>query len=213
MQFTKDWTKEDNDFLRKLIKERKTPDEITEIIGIEKLEKNPKKKYVGRFSEFILNEISATPKNTLYNLKQEKSKYFKDKINYIINFETDSNQVYFIDLVYIEDKQSPFPNIPIFNISFTIEQQHDLSNSLKYEKDTDKGEFFELMNRMSYILIDVDKIIRLNNPNIVYMIGETTNPQKINAYRDIIKTTFLNFKELKGYSSFNLGKPSYYYYI
>ena len=76
MEFTEDWTKKDNDNLRQLIKEKKTPDEIISIIGREKLEKNPKKKYVGKFSDFILNEIFATPKKTVYKLEQEESKLF-----------------------------------------------------------------------------------------------------------------------------------------
>jgi hypothetical protein len=83
---------------------------------------------------------------------------------------------------------------------------------LKYEEETNKGEFFELMNRISYILININNFVRIDIPNLVYMIGETDNLQKINAYRDIIKNTFKNIKETKGYSSFNLGKPAYYYF-
>ena len=120
MKFNKDWTKEDNDILRQLLKENKTPDEIVNIIGIDKLEKNPNKKYVGKFSQFILNEIFTKPKKTIYSLFQTNSTNFKNKINYNAKFNTDSGNEYVLDLVYVEDSISPFPTRPMYNISFTI---------------------------------------------------------------------------------------------
>lgn len=210
MTFNENWSKEDNDLLRKLIKENKSPDEIVAIIGFEKLEKNPKKKYVGKFSEFILNEITSTPKKTLYTLKQDESTAFKGNLNYHAFFSTDSDVEYVLDLVYIKDKLSPYQNIPMFNISFTTKEQYDYMDYVKYERETNKNEHLELMSRLIYIIEDINIYLTSKYGEIVYIIGETPNPKKINMYRDIIKNS-LNYNELKGKSSINLGKDVYYY--
>ena len=213
MNFNDDWSKEDNDKLRQLIKEHKTPDEIISIMGFEKLDKNPKKKYVGKFSEFVVNEIYIRePKNTIYTLTQNKSTHFPNNLDYEASFKTNSEENYILDLIYIEDLFSPFPNRSMYNISFTTKFQHDLTNSLKYEKETGKDEFFEIMSRLTYILCDIDNYIITKIPNIVYIIGETPNPQKINSYRDLVKTSLSQYQELKGNSSINLGRPVYYYF-
>jgi hypothetical protein len=211
MKFTEDWSKKDNDKLRQLIKEKKTINEIISIIGLEKLKNNPKQKYVGKFSDFILNEIFSTPKKTLYSLYQNYSNIFKDKLNYTATFNTDSGEEYILNLIYVEDLNSPFPNEPMYNISFTIKNQYDLLDYLKYENETNKDELLEIISRLIFIITDIDNLIKNKYPNIIYIIGETDNLQKINIYRNIIKNS-LNYKELKGKSSINLGKPVYYYW-
>jgi len=212
MEFTKDWTKEDNKILRDLIKEGKTPFQIVDIIGYDKLRKSPNKKYVGKFSEFILNEIYAKPKETVYKLHQEVSKCFPDNIDYIIKFKTNSEQEYILSIVYVEDKISPFPGESMFNISFTIKEHYDIMNYLKYEKETNRGEIIEITKRLIYIMNDMDILIKNRVTTPIYIIGETDNPQKINFYRNIIKNSIIDFEEIKGKSSINLGKGSYYYY-
>jgi NADH:ubiquinone oxidoreductase subunit C len=213
MIFTDIWSKNDNDKFRELVKDHKTPDEIISIIGIDKLNNNPKKKYVGRFSDFILNEITSKSKETIYSLYQKKSEIFNNRIDYSAKFETDSGEKYILDLVYVEDSKSPFPNKSMYNISFTIENQHDLTNSTKYEKETGKGEHFEVVSRLMYIISNIDVLIRINIPNIIYIIGDTMNQQKINFYRNIIKNSLSDYKELNGNSSINLGKSGFYYYL
>jgi hypothetical protein len=210
MDFNKDWEKEDNDLLRKLIKENKSPDEIVSIIGFEKLEKNPKKKYVGKFSDFILNEITSIPKKTLYTLKQDESTSFKGNLNYHAFFRTDSGVEYVLDLIYVEDIMSPYKNKSMFNISFTTKEQYDSTSATKYEKETNKNEHLELMSRLIYIIEDINIYLTSKYGEIVYIIGETSNPKKINMYRDIIKNS-LNYNELKGKSSIILGRDVYYY--
>ena len=175
-------------------------------------QKNPKKKYVGKFSDFILNEIFATPKKTVYKLEQEESKYFPGNLNYLAKFNTDSGEEYILNLLYVEDLISPFPNRPMYNISFTIAEQYDLTNYIKYEKDTDKGEHFEVVSRLIHIISNVDLLISNEYPNVIYIIGETENIKKINFYRDIIKNSLKNYSELKGDSSINLGRSAFYYW-
>jgi len=212
MNFTEYWTKQDNDYLRKLIKEHKSPNDIISIMGREKLEKNPKKKYIGRFSDFILDEIYAKPKKTHFTLKQKKSNHFSGKLNYNVFFNSDSGEKYILDLVYVEDSISPFPDRSMYNISFTIKNQYNLDDYLEYEKDTNRGELLEVVSRLIYILSYIDVWIRIEIPDVVYIIGETENPQKINIYRDIIKNSLKDYHEIKGNSSINLNKPAYYYF-
>ena len=99
----------------------------------------------------------------------------------------------------------------MYNISFTIKDQYNLDDYLEYEKNTNKGELFEIVSRLIYILTNIDVWIRNDFPNIIYIIGETENIQKINIYRNIIKNSLKDYNEVKGDSSINMGKPVYYY--
>jgi len=212
MIFNKDWTKEDNDILRGLIKEGKTPKEIVSIIGYDKLNKNPKKKYVDKYSDYILNEIFIKPKETEYKLNKIYSPREKGHIDYKIEFKTKSDYDYILDLIYLRDIRSPFPMKPLYNISFTIKEQHNLTNNNIYEIETNKGEIIELMKRLIYILNDVNILIKSKIEYPIYLIGETNNTQKINFYRNVIKDSLKNFTERKGNCSYNGGKQCYYYY-
>lgn len=205
------WAKEDSYKFRQLTKEKKTPDEIIEFFGRTKLLENPKRKYVGVFSNFILNEIYMTPKETVFNLKVDKSKHFKNKLNYKAEFKTSSNNEYILNLEYVEDSISPFKKDPMYNISFTIKEQYDITDYSKYEKETNKGEIIELTKRLIYVIKVIDTIIRTEIENPIYIIGITDNQQKINFYRNIIKDSIKDYKEILGKSSINLGKDAYYY--
>lgn len=211
MEFTKGWTKGDNDELRKLIKDGKTPDEIINIIGYEKLRKHPYKKYVGQFNKFILNEIYFQPKKTIYNVIIEPSMYYNGYLNYISKFETDSGQKYIIDFVIVKENDGQFKDHNIFNLSFTIEENRDFTNYKKYEKETNKKEHIELTKKLIYVIQETIKIIKINYDNIIILIGETENKKKINFYRNIIKDSLDNIIEIKDKSSFTNGLSAYYY--
>ena len=129
------WTKEDNKQLRNLIKEHKTPDEIISIMGYDKLRENPKKKYVSQYNEFILKEIFAQPKETLFSIGQEYSKIFSNVINYYSPFKTDSGQEYIVDFIYVKETKNQFKDNNVFNLSFTTKEQHNLTDYKNYENN------------------------------------------------------------------------------
>jgi len=210
MEFTENWTKKDNDYLRSLIKEGRSSTEIIEIIGYEKLRMNPKKKYVGKFNEFILNEIFARPKETIFSIKQEKSKYYTNEINYYSPFKTDSGQEYIIDFIYVKE-ENQFKNDNVFNLSFTTKENRDLINHKKYETETDKNEIIELTKRLIYVIEKSIGFISLNYNKIVLLIGETEHPTKIKFYRNIIKDSLPEYEEIEDVSSFTNGLKSYYF--
>jgi len=101
---------------------------------------------------------------------------------------------------------------PIYNISFTIKEQHNLRNNNIYEMETNKGEIIEIMKRLIFILNDVNILIKSKIEYPIYLIGETNNIQKINFHRNVIKDSLKTFIELKGDCSYNNGKQCYYYY-
>jgi hypothetical protein len=206
------WTKEDNSRLRKLISEGKNPSEIIEIMGYDKLRENPKKKYVSNYNEFILNEIFAKPKETEFVIGREKSKYFKDKMNYYSTFKTSSGQEYVVDFVYVQEKNQ-FKNDNVFNLSFTIKENRDLDNYNKYEEETNKKELIELTKRLIYVIIESIDVIKLKYKNVIILIGETENPQKINFYKNVINDSFKNIEEIEDISLYTNGKRAYYYKI
>ena len=164
------WTKEDNTRLRKLISEGKTPSEIIEIMGYDKLRENPKKKYVSNYNEFILNEIFAKPKQTDFVIGREKSKYFNDKMNYYSTFKTSSGQEYVVDFVYVQEKDGQFKNDNIFNLSFTTKENRDLTDYKKYEDETNKKELIELTKRLIYVVIESIDTIKLKYKNVIILI-------------------------------------------
>ena len=207
------WTKEDNTRLRKLISEGKTPSEIIEIMGYDKLRENPKKKYVSNYNEFILNEIFAKPKQTDFVIGREKSKYFNDKMNYYSTFKTSSGQEYVVDFVYVQEKDGRFKNDNIFNLSFTTKENRDLTDYKKYEDETNKKELIELTKRLIYVVIESIDTIKLKYKNVIILIGETENPQKIYFYRNIINNSFPNIEEIEDISSYTNGLKAYYYKI
>jgi len=205
------WTKEDNKQLRQLIKEGKTPTEIRKIIGVDKLEEHPNKKYLYNYNSFLINEIKAQPKDTDYNFKPEKSKIYPDDWNFYSEFKTTSGQKYFIDFIYVKETKNNFKNSDVFNISFTTEEQRDFNDYDKYEGETNKKEHIELIKRMIFIIDGSMKRIKVVYSNPIILIGETKNPQKINFYRNIIKDSLPNVTEIEDVSDFTNGMKAYYY--
>jgi hypothetical protein len=207
------WTKEDNKKLRTLIKEGKSVSEIREIIGDNKLRENPKKKYVNTFNRFKLMEIVAKQLKTDYIFQIEKSKFYENEYNFTANFKTLSENEYIIDLILIKEYENQFKNNNILNISFTLAKNRTFDNYKKYEEETKINEHFEIIKRLMFIIPDSLKKIKKNYSNIILLINETENPQKINFYRNVIKDSFSDVIEIEDTSNFTNGLKAYYYII
>lgn len=220
MNFNINWTKDDNDMLRSLIRIGKDDLFIREYFGNDKLFYHPNKKYylsnrtsskpifkkkIEDFSGFI-NEIKYEQLKTDFIFDFEKSSNFKDKFNYIYRFQTEKGTRYIVDLIYLNDIIGPFSNRDIYNISFTIE--HNRNNN--YEGQTFLNEGHEIIKRLIFIFRDFDN--RFSN-NSIYLIGETIDKRKINWYRKLIEDSFSNIVETKGISSFTNGLDGYYFEI
>ena len=223
MVFTSDWTKQDNDKYRSLIKERKSVDDIISIMGLEKLKHKPNGSYcyggvLKNFGEF-LNEITYTEKWTEISLNVKKSKYFKGD-NYEFYFKTDNGNEYVFEFVYYIETVGPFIGYNLYNLSFTTKQQKEVSDKIKndtiktniYEQITDRNESHEIFKRLIYLFRHFHTYYG-KRQNSIYVIGETTNSKKINYYRNSIKSSFDDVIETKGESSINLSKDVYYYEI
>lgn len=224
MNFNEHWTKEDNNLYRKLVKERKTPDEIISIMGIEKLKHKPNGYYssggiLKNFNNY-LKEIVYTEKYTTFNLNVQRSKYFKDENNYIFTFKTDNNFEYVFEFIYYKDSVGPYVNYNLYNLSFTSLEQKNKSDLIDndklkteiYEKPTDRNEIHDLIKRLIYIFNHFHNYYG-KRQNAIYFIGETENLQKIIFYRDLIKSSFKNVIETKGDSTINLNLPVYYFEV
>ena len=239
MEFNEHWTKKDNDLMRQMIKEHKSRKEIIKFFGEEKVSHHPKKKFavehslpnfdiikqqirlkkinriqevciLKKYGEYIKEEIKIYPKFTTYDLKRKFSDDYPTKYDYLAEFKTDSNTYYMLSLIYVEDVVSPFPNQPMYNISFTTKEQY---GTVEYEEETHKNETIELMKKIMYILLDInDLVIRKYLSNPIYIIGETDNIQKIKFYQNIMRDSLPEYKEIKGKSSVNNGKDVYYYF-
>lgn len=222
MKFNKNWTKEDNKKLLNLIKEGKSVDYINDYFGNDKLFYHPSKKYyisnksapvpifkkkIDDFSGFI-NEIKYNELKTDFIVDFEKSEHFSDEFNYIYKFKTNSGNKYVVDFVYLQDSIGPYANCNIYNISFTLETNRDLSNYKDYEKTTLLNEEHEIIKRIIFIFKDFDN--RFGN-NCIYMIGETEDKRKITWYRTLIKDSFEGIKETIGDSSFTNGLNAFYF--
>ena len=109
MIFDENWTKEDNNLLRKLNKEGKSFEEKVNIMGLDKLKQHPKKKYIFDFSDYVLNEIKLHAKQTSYNIIPKKST-FPNEIDYEVSFVTNSNTEYILDFIMYYDTVSVFKN-------------------------------------------------------------------------------------------------------
>lgn len=223
MEFNKNWTKEDNKKMREMIKMKISPDKINEFFGNDKLFYHPNKKYYNSsksslpsfkekifdFSGFI-NEIKYEPLKTDFIYDYKKSDHFKDEFDYIYRFQTNSGNRYIIDFIYLNDNIGPFPKRDIYNISFTLEENHNLSNHIDYEKQTLLNESSEIVKRIIFILQDFN--MRFGE-KCIYLLGETVDKRKINWYRNLIKDSFNNVKETIGISSYTNGLTAYYYEI
>jgi len=224
MEFNKYWTKEDNDKLRQFIKENKSVYFIRKYFGNDKLFYHPSKKYylsnksgtiptfktkIEDFTGFI-NEIKYEELKSDFEIDWEKSKKFNNEFNYFYKFQTESGNRYIVDFIYLKDTIGPFINQDIYNLSFTLEYNHNLSDYKDYEKLTILKEQHELIKRLIFI---VKNFYNKFGNNCVFLIGKTEDVRKINWYRNLINDSFDNIIETEGVSSFTNGKGAYYYEI
>jgi len=224
MEFNINWTKIDNDKLRSLIIEGKSSDEIRNYFGNDKLFYHPDKKYYysGRstsipsfktkitdFTGFI-NEIKYNEIKTDFHINVKISQHFEKQFNYIYTFQTNSGNRYIVDFVYLKDNIGTYKNRDIYNISFTLEKNRNLSNSKDYEKLSFLKEEHEIIKRIIFIFKDFnDKF----GEDCIYLVGETEDKRKINWYRNLIQDSFDDIKETEDVSSFTNGMKAYYYEI
>jgi len=187
-----------------------------------------KRRYISNYNKYLkknnnynfLTEIVYTKLKTTYKKKFEMNNIFQGEYNYYFIFDTNSDTEYILQFDYYRDYIGPFKGEHLYNISFTTYQQYLSSLSAKtdiqqediYEKITNNKEEIEIMKRLLYIFNDFHNNI---NPHIdsMYVIGETDDLRKINVYKDLVKTSISNIKEIKGESSINKGKPVYYFHI
>ena len=219
---------------RKLIKERKSIDEIKSIIG-EPINHHPKGKFkYGKLLPYnnFLYEIKFQPKEIEYVTKYENSYFFENLKNIVIDFDiNDIDYVLFLQC-FIENNIS-FKDKIIYNISFTTKEKYLIYKEkleqilneqgfileddivlLKhiFEKETNYGNIIQIFNALSYILINLSMSIIKNEGYCIYMIGETDNIQKIDFYKKSIESSFKNYKLSRDYSQY-YSKLCYYYEI
>ena len=222
MNFNIHWTREENDELRSLIKEGKSPKFIRDHFGNDKLFYHPSKKYylssksgsipkfknkIEDFTGFI-NEIKYEELKTDFIFDFKKSDHFANKFDYFYTFQTNSGNRYVMDFIYLIDEIGPYPNKDIYNLSFTLELNKNLSDHEEYEKQTNLKESHELMKRLIFIMKDFDQRF---GKNCIYLIGESEDKRKIKWYRNLIKDSFVEVEETIGTSSFTNGFNGYYY--
>jgi len=223
MEFNVNWTKEDNDQLRKFIKEKKSEEFIRNYFGNDKLFYHPGKKYhisgksgsiptfknINDFSGFI-NEIKYDELKTDFKIDFTKNPIFENQFNYIYTFQTNSGNRYVVDFIYLKDNIGPFKERDIYNISFTLEKNRNLSNYVDYEKISYLNENHELMKRLIFIFKDFNN--KFGN-GCVYLLGETEDIGKINWYRNLISDSFSNVKKTESVSSFTNGMKAFYFEV
>lgn len=229
MQFNKNWTKEDNDVLRQMNIDKKSEKEIIEFFGKEKLLYHPKKKFHKsksihtRFNNFI-NEIKIEPKLTEFTYKNLASLNYPTKKDIFVNFSI-NNHDYVIILFYLYEN-----NIKSYELLFTTKEQyaeyektmndilnlpgnhftdneHEILKEI-LEKKTKYDELYDLLQSISYILIELYNDLKEIHGNIIFSITET----KIKLYKNIIKDSFPSFNYFtKTIKIRNVEEIIYYY--
>ena len=207
MKFNDNWTKEDNDLYRKLIKENKSISDIISIMGIDKLRKNPKGKFISNFSKFMLEEIGFSRKNVIFSLDFSVSRLNISKQNYHVKFKSKNQNDYIVDFFYMKDNIGPYKNQDCYNLSFTLAQNYNISDNDIYELETNKNEEFDVLSKILFI---VDQITETYKIKIV-IVGLTKNDVKNQMYLYMIKS--MNKEYILGESSINNGLDVYYVII
>jgi len=171
--------------------------------------------------EFI-TEIKITPEKTNYEISERKSDIYPNKLDYVIGFKNEE-VCYIISLFYYI-----ISDVETYNILLTTKKQWDdylskleLVRSKGYLTDNERDELvnivevetglnqlYGVMKKISYIIFDFFK----DNSDIIISLGETRNPVKINLYRNIIKSSFVNIEEI-GNKLDDVGNKYYLYKI
>lgn len=169
----------------------------------------------------FITEITISPEYTDYIFSKKLSDIYKDKFDYIINFQNNGVD-YIISLFYYV-----IDNIETYNILLTTQTQWDeyekklndirdkgyITNEERselvniVEKETGLNHLYPVMKKISYVLFD---IFEKELDNSILSIGETKNMVKINLYRNIIKNSFSNIEEL-GEKFDDVGNRYYLY--
>ena len=187
-----------------------------------------KKNYISTYNKYLksighydlISEIKYTGIDTLYKKQFDKNDIFTNEYNYYFIFKCDSNIEYILQFDYYKDIVGSFIGYDLYNVSFTTYDQYlrsllakkEIQQEEIYEEQTNNNETTELMKRLVYIFQDFHDNINPHKKS-VYVVGETKNPVKIRWYRNLIKDSIINIKEVKSESSINKGKPVYYFYI
>lgn len=116
--------------------------------------------------------------------------------NNVILFKCNSNTEYRFDLI----KE---PNENIYHLGFSL-SDNDLDNSDEYEKPTNKQESLEVLNRLIWILKDIDKNIEVDE----YCIGSTGNNKKDRIYEYILN--YVSSWEKRDCSAYKEGWALYF---
>jgi len=216
MIFNENWTKEDNDYMRKMIREGKSQDDIIKHFGEEKVLFHPKKKFhkthkaiYTKMFDFV-NEIKINPEKTEFTHKRKNSIAYTNKEDIFISFKVNEHE-YIIALFYMfendiisyellfttkqqfeqyEKRMKEFLLIP--GNHFTNEEQNELKNILK--KETNFNELFTLFKSLTYIINELYNDIKFFYGDITFSITETDNPKKIRLYKNLIHDSFPDFK-------------------
>jgi hypothetical protein len=214
MIFNDKWTKEVNDQYRKMIKEKKSYDEIKENLG-DLMNYHPKNKFkfesilsYNRF-QFLIKEITFYPKYIYFEYNNIQSLRYEDQNDIICFFEI-SNIEYVLLLECLIENNNSFNNQIVYNIFFTTKEQYN--NFIKIiskltideienkfielqeivEKQTLKDDAIKIFNALSYILLKMKNHIK----NCTYMISETDDYRKFNFYKQSIEESFTNNYQL-----------------
>jgi len=183
-------------------------------------------KTIKKYNDFV-NEMKISPSRVDFNTTYIKSPFYDNKDDIIAKFTLNKHDYIILLSYFIDD------NIESYNILFTTQKQYDTYTQKLYqiikskqpgdiltddehkelvniiEKETEYNELFPLLKNISYILIYLYNNMRLIYGDIIFSIGDTTNPVKVKLYRNIIKDSFPNFVETKTIDS--QGNDIYYY--
>lgn len=188
--------------------------------------------YLKNYKEYIesmglefrlpLNEMLYTPLTTKYFTEPIKSKYFENRFDYNVWFDTEKSKIetghtYVFQFQYYKDTIGPFRNLPLCNICFTTKEQYEETKDMNsveaykiYELPTGNNEREELIQRLLYLFTEFHNNYGKEN-KYIYVIGETENIIKTNYYKKLIEDSIPNVGIINGESSINLGKNVYYF--
>jgi len=161
-------------------------------------------KFISNFDNFILNEIKFSRKNIDYSLEFSTSTLDKEKQNYHVKFLSKNKNQYIIDFLYVKDILGPYKNKGCYNLSFTLNNQHILSDDEIYENPTNLKEQFDVLPKIIFITEQICNVYDIK----ILVVGLTKNEIKNKLYLDMIKSMKYEFK--LGKSSINKGLDVYY---
>jgi hypothetical protein len=224
MEYNERWTRDKFIEYRKLKKSGYTDKMLIEHFGEDIYHSGiyNKKSTIMPWLEFI-TEITITPEYTDYTFLKKISDIYKDKFDYIINFQNNGIDYIISLFYYIID------SVETYNILLTTETQwneyekklnsirdkgyitEDERNELVniVEKETGLNHLYPVIKKISYILFDIFEKELGDN---ILSLGETKNMVKINLYRNIIKNSFTNIEEI-GEKFDDVGNKYYFYKI